>query len=297
MSLVELCSSNYNHLKLDTFGKKYYQQFNGNKIICEECATVYINDVANKLTEIITRYLERINMKDLVLRGDIYREEELNIITNAAIHDYMQYILPIKFSIKTKLFYEEYVSNIEDEYEDNLYKLARVNIESINCVDQFPVFNMILDLRSIDTTESINDAIKQYISSYVDLLYYELTDEVVKILMTHSPKEYTSTASCSCSSSAQQCISCNSSTVSESYVYNNRHFCLNCMYDIVVNLAKENNITDEVGLSIDNQSSNSTNYAIVNTPEWKRTVISKYQAKMSSLGIPINITHYTMTLN
>jgi hypothetical protein len=65
------------------------------------------------------------------------------------------------------------------------------------------------------------------------------------------------------------------------------------MYGMIVDLANDNNITDEVGLSIDK---NSLTYSIVNSDEWKRSVISKYINVMSSYGVNMNIVHYVMTL-
>ena len=64
------------------------------------------------------------------------------------------------------------------------------------------------------------------------------------------------------------------------------------MYEIVVNLASKNNVTDDVGLSIDKYY---TNYTIVDTPEWKRSVIDKYINKMLSIGLSTGITRITNT--
>ena len=305
MSLVEICTSKYKHAQLEVFGKKYYKQLNGDKRICAECIDAYVEEVSAKVFNIIMKCLNNINMQDSVKVNDSYREDEVNITTNISISNYWEYHLPIKYSVKANLFCKEYVEevsimNIENNVDtkETHYKLGLIQISSINCPDMFPTINMSLDIRDTDSSDRIKDLIQTYLGSYIMATFEELPDEMVKVIMdNYTSTTYQSACSCAATSSASGCSKCGGNINGEHYIYNNSQYCLDCMFELVVSLANANNITDDVGLSSDALSMNSSSYAIVNTPEWKRSVISKYENVMNELGVRPNIVHVQMTLS
>lgn len=278
MYLVEICNSTYKHLPIEIFGKKYYKRTNSDRIICAECIDAYIDTFSKKMTDIIIKCLDSATID--VEMGD----DRFTFTENISVADYMQYSLPVKFSI-----------------EINMTRIPTVNISSISCPDTMPKFDISFSISDDDRSrEYINSTISKYISWYIIILYDEIPDDAVKIMMKNaSASLYTSTCICNDSgssntaSSIQVCKTCNSSTSYEKYIYNNNQYCLDCMYNIIVDLAVANNVTDEVGLSIDKQS---LSYSIVNTAEWKRSVISKYINIMMAHNIDPNIIHYTMTI-
>jgi hypothetical protein len=64
------------------------------------------------------------------------------------------------------------------------------------------------------------------------------------------------------------------------------------MFDIVSVAAENANISADIGLKTDMFS---ISFAIINTDDWKRGVISKYIDVMIKMGKNPNITHYRVT--
>lgn len=279
-SLVEICNSAYAHSPLESFGKKYYRQRFGNKLICEECKNAYITEVSNSLTESIMGSLMHVILSE---------DDELSFTFEQKLNnDYMKYILPIKFEITINFKYND---PYMDEAELNNIKIAYATIIPTCSLVPYPSFKIKLAIPAVNSEEYIKGHIAQYLDSFISSFFIQLSDYAVHALMNKaSTKTYTS--DCSCSATGPKCTTCSSPITTEYYIYNNQLYCLNCMYEIVVNLASKNNVTDDVGLSIDKYY---TNYTIVDTPEWKRSVIDKYINKMLSIGLSTGITRITNT--
>ena len=169
-------------------------------------------------------------------------------------------------------------------------RIANVGITPIVCDSTYPKFYLSLDIRKNDSEEAITTHIYNYLDRFVNTFFTEIPNIGVQSIMNKAVTGYAS--SCAASAKAPECSNCSANVYSESYIYNNRVYCLNCMYDMVVHESINNNISDLVGLS---DQITSSNYAIVDSTEWKRSVIDKYINVMASLGAKPNITHYMMT--
>ena len=296
-NLVEICNSKYSHTGMEFLNKKYYMHLNGTKILCDECISDYIMHVVEDLAECI------INCKNQICallgdEGDYY-----TITLPVSAPNYMEYLLPIKFKVSisfrySKSYEDVYSTSISSATPNAVVKMTGVaNISSDVCPDIAPPFNFSLDFAEESTAASLCDAIRPKVQAYLRIVYPELPDETVYLLMKQATQpKYSSNCGCDSAkaSSSIYCVRCGVSTVFESYIYQNMQYCLDCMYALVVESAVNNNISDLIGLS--DVYGNTTNVAIVNSQEWKRTVISRYITEMTKLGKNPHIDHTMLTL-
>lgn len=305
--LVEICNSTYSHMDLTSFGKKYYRHRFKDKIICEECLNAYLDMTSKMLAWEIFNCTKNVNMQAMILTADVNRSDSFSFNYEKSVNNnFMQYILPISFKLSISFNYEklkEY-NKSEDDYNTlstaiaansplTATRIARVNITPIVCDSSYPAFNLYLDIRENDVEEVISSRIELYLRSFIASFFMELPELIIQTLMDKKGStEYSS--SCSAATTAPACSKCSVDVSNEQYIYNNKLYCLDCMYDIIVQSSIDNNITDLVGLS--STGSTTTHYAIVNSVDWKRSIIDKYINAMRSFGVNPNITHVRMTL-
>lgn len=304
MALVEICNSTYSHEPIMSFGKKYFKHRFKDKIICAECLRVYLEEASKTLAWEIFNCLSNVDMRELTALSDINRVENYSFkYQRTLITDFMKFILPITFELNISFDNETLKQYMDSSYLDihssisavtaapiTAVRVARARISPIVCDDSYPTFSVSLDIRKNDNEETIANHIKQYLESFVATFFKEIPDIAVQSIMNKATTGYES--SCATSAKAPECYNCSASVYSESYIYNNRVYCLNCMYEMIVQESVNNNISDLVGLS---DQITSSSYAIVDSVEWKRSVIDKYINVMTSLGVKPNITHYVMT--
>ena len=164
----------------------------------------------------------------------------------------------------------------------------------IICDSTYPAFNLSIDIRENDTEEKISEHIENYLRSFISAFFKEIPDIAVQNIM-NKKSNGTYSSNCDNSASASRCSKCGIIVSGEQYIYNNAIYCLDCMYEFVVQASVDNNIPNLVGLA--NMINNTSSYAIVDSREWKRYVIEKYIDAMSSLGVDPKIRHYIMTLS
>lgn len=295
MSIIEICDSTYSHTPINSLNKMYLKHRFKNKIICEECLSIYLNEASKTLAWEIFNCISNADMRTMTAatgkdRADSFSfTYERELITN-----FMQYILPTKFKIYVS-FVNELLMNYENletisttNTNSSIYQIARASITPIVCDSSYPSFNLTLDIRETDTEEIIANHIGDYIESFVCSFFKEIPDnEVQNIMNKKTSTEYSS--SCTNSASSPKCSICNINISSESYEYNNKMYCLDCMYEKVVRLAVDNNLREIVDLV--NQK-NLSSCAITDNNGWKRNVIDRYITAMGSYGFKPHITHY-----
>ena len=305
MALVEICNSTYPHLPLYQFGKRYLKHRFKDKIICEECLYDYHNEVSDMLSTEIFNCINHVDMMSMINNHEIPRNDSLSFtFEKTLLHDFMKYILPIKFELYIHFTYEEIIRHIDTNYLEayssistasnkplTSIRIARATIKPIVCDSSYPSFSMTLDIRKDDTQEIIGSQIYQYMTSFIDSFFTDIPDNAVIALMdSKNSPAYASSAT----ASSPKCSTCNSDAYFENYIYKNNVYCLNCMYAIVVKAAVDANISNEIGLSVD--VNNTSTYAIVNSQEYKRSAIDKYIAVMKSFGANPNISHCMITV-
>lgn len=300
-TLAEICSSKYTHQPLDSFGKKYYSQRFGDKRICEECVSHYIADTSKRIAENIIHCTEKISMNDITKYADGNKNEYFNIDLNISTVNYMEYLLPINYKVHLSMVYRKFYPQLELSSlvgREPYIIICNANISSDVCKDISPAFNFSLEVFNTDTVQTLRKSIEMYLEAYINMIYDEMTPGLVQSIMNNVSKStYSSQCACDSATSAHvaRCAMCAGSIGLEYYIYNNTQYCLDCMYDIVVKSTIDCNLGDEVGLSIENGKV-STTYGIVDTAEWKRSVIDKYIIAMTRYGANPNITHYKMTV-
>ena len=291
MAIIEICNSAFEHTPIDSLDKKYYKHRLKDKIICDECLNVYLDEAAKTLTWEIYNCIKSIDMQSMIKDSTFNRNDsfsftyERDMITN-----HMQYILPTKFELNISIIYDKIERYQNTNYDSltsisttnsnmiSVVKIARAKISPVVCDSTYVSFDLYLDIRENDTEEFISNRIRKYLTSFVVSFFKELPNIAVQNMMNKKNNGIWQSHSSDCTAK----------------VSNNQIYCLNCMYEIVVQLAIDNNITDLVGLSVMNN--NTSNYAVVNSLEWKRSVIDKYtNAVMNVFGVKPNIVHYTMT--
>ena len=306
MSLVEICNSTYNHAPIESFGKKYFKHRIKDKIICVECMGAYLDEAAKTLAREIFKCVTNVDMQELTKTSDVDRTECYTFTyQKSLITDFMKFILPLTFELNISFTYDKIQKYMDTDYLDShsisavtnspvtAIRIANARITSIVCDESYPKFYLSLDIRKNDSEEIIMNHIFQYLDRFVHTFFTEIPDIGVQSIMNKATTGDASYASsCATSAKAPECCNCNANVYSETYIYNSRVYCLNCMYEMVVQESINNNISDLVGLS---DQITSSNYAIVNSTEWKRNVIDKYINAMTSLGVKPNITHYMMT--
>ena len=307
MALTEICDSSYNHLPLYQFGKKYFKHRFKTKIICEECLSEYLEEVSNNLSNEIFSCLKNVDMLAMITTSDVYRTENFSFTFEKELDDtYMQYILPIKFDMNISFTYDKLKTYKDTDYlemtsADSIYtksplltsiRIARANIKPIVCDSTYPSFYISLDIHKSDKIEVIKNQIFEYMYSFVKSFFTQIPDvEVIKLMNDKNPSacNYASASAC-----GPTCSKCNINVSSENYIYQNNMYCLDCMYGIVVQSAVDNNISTDIGLGVD--VNNTSTYAVVNSAEYKRSVIDKYINVMKSLGANPNISHCMMVI-
>ncbi len=275
-NLIEICNSTYDHAKLESFGKKYYLQRFGDKILCEECKDAFIDEASKELS---------FHMIEIVKSLNVLAEDSISFTYDQKINcDYMLYILPIKFKIIIEM--GSLHSNLYDETINNCIITITPNCPAV----EYPTFKIVLNIPEDNYEEYISSHIKEYLISFINSFFVLLPDNAVQTLMNAKANgKYSSSGS----SDNKKCSNCYLTTDNEYYIYSNQIYCLDCMYGIVVKLCEKNNITDDVGLSIEKYY---TTYTIVDTPEWKRSVIDKYINKMKELGVSSGIIYVRISI-
>lgn len=295
MAIVEICDSTYTHTPINSLDKMYLKHRFKNKIICEECLSAYLDESSKTLAWEIFNCIGNVNNRALLASSISDRSDSFSFTYEKDLNTkFMQYILPIKFKIHIS-FVNELLSSYDLETSlstmpsnSNTYRIARATINPIVCDSSYPSFSLTLDIRETDNKENIADHICVYFENFVSSFFEVIPENTVQMLMDKkNSSEYSSNSANSASS--PKCDICNTNISFESYEYNNKFYCLDCMYDKVVQLAVDNNLSDLVGLV---SQANTTTYAITDTNGWKRNVIDKYITAMGSFGFRPHITHY-----
>lgn len=302
MALIEICNSTFDHAPISSISsKKYYKHRFKNKIICEECLNAYIDEASKTLSYEIYKTIKSSQSKNDTHDNYFTIEYERDLFSK-----FMEYILPIKFELHISLAYREELKYDTTDRDTSLtaistisnnptkiIHLGRAKISPIVGDTPYISFDLTLDILDTDNEQTIADYIRNYLMQFVNTIFNELpTWGVQNIMNDQSTSIYSSVDATSAKS--PECSNCGADVTFESYIYNSKVYCLDCMYDIVVKAAVENNLTDMLGLSI--MDNNTSNYAIVNNAEWKRSIIDKYINTMASYGIKLNITRYKMTV-
>ena len=296
MAIIEICNSTFNHTPIDSLEKVYLKHRFKDKIICEKCLSAYIGEVSKTLSNEIFNCIKNTSMKSIIETSDINRDDKFSYTyEKSLINNFMQYILPIKFKLNISFMYEILNENSnynpESDTTNDIVRISMATIEPIVCDSTYPSFTLVLDIRETDTEAIITNQIEEYLESFILTFFKELPNVAVQNLM-NIKKNGQYSSSCANSIKSLACSNCSIDISGERYIYNNVSYCLDCMYAIAVESAVNNNLADDVGLS---DISDSSSYAIVNSIEWKRSVINKYIHAMESLGIKLNITHAMMT--
>ena len=306
MALTEICNSTFNHYKIESIGqKKYFKHRMKDKIICEECLNAYLDEASKTLSWEIFNSISNVDMKSMITTSDIERSDSFSFTyERSLINNFMQSILPIKFKLYISFMYDSIIKYTDTDYMQlnsisaasaspiKVIKIATCRISPIVCDESYPAFSLAIDILEKDTSDSISEHIRKYISSFVSSFFIEIPDIAVQNIMNKKSNGIYTSHCDAASTNANKCSKCNVSVYGETYIYQNNKYCLNCMYEIVVQLAIDNNIPDKVGLSYVDTT---TSYGIIDTEAWKRSVIDKYINVMLSFGVTTNIIHYTIT--
>lgn len=115
----------------------------------------------------------------------------------------------------------------------------------------------------------------------------------------HSTCDYRSADTCGCctvttnnegtgtyhNQPAGECDACHKALFSPYYLWNNRAFCINCMYDYVIQSAMAYGLTDECGITIPIKDQPTDIQYVETNIEWMRNVIDRYFNAVESMGI------------
>lgn len=277
---IEICDSSYSHYSTDgemnfpVFpDKKYFKGYNFKRILCSECIGAWVDHVSRKFASRIAAYLENINMEALSESSYLQRKEKIVVLEDVGVDDEFKDIICDDSNMSITLTSDGFYDSMTE-----VYHLGNASIglySMIDSRDSWPNTEIMLDLYTGDTQQSITERLKGYLNALIRTRYTQLSEAEVNAIMNSKKEEeehkYESDAPCQCS--AYKCATCSSSISEHYYVFQNRTYCLDCMYDMIVNLAMTFNITDELGLSIDKISNT---YMIRDSVEWKRAVIDKY---------------------
>lgn len=136
--------------------------------------------------------------------------------------------------------------------------------------------------------------IYQYIAMCTKVSFGVLHDYVVEALMDDAwSKKYHSTATTDKIHGIRPgtCTKCGiTSSDDVIYMYQNNYICIDDLYKIVVKLAVEANLAEEVGLALSDERF-SEQQIIRTTRMWKRTVIDRYMNAMEAHGANPEIRH------
>ena len=150
--------------------------------------------------------------------------------------------------------------------------------EKSESINQIPIYELSLDIlggKFADTEEILYKRIKNYLKAMINNCFNQIPDMIVQALMNNYDRK--SHQSKKSTDDDYKCDKCGSVSPSGMYYkYENGIYCLNCMYNIVVQLAIQNNLSEAVGIAWDENDDHDETYLIVGTDEWKKLVISKY---------------------
>ena len=284
-TLYEICSQKncIEHTPLTQFGKKYYRTCDGT-IFCEECLKIYKEDVVNTIVSAI------LNVKDHIDIPTIH--ENLNRVMLSAsnrIRTHFKYKMGNHFPNSAVLTITSYSEQTTNEDNDKL------NDYGCTIID-FGTMRFGTDLYTRDNKFSLTNLVTAYIDQYMDMNLTLIPDNEVQMLMDAAASGDFNSGDCNGQLDAT-CVICGATCSSEYYIINNVIYCLDCMYEYVVKSAVMQNLSEQVGIAVENPPCDSNVFNIYNTKDWKRTVIGKYILTMKSLGFDPGICHFTTNLS
>ena len=288
--LPELCSSDYKHAPMHYLNKHYYTVGSTGKLLCDECLTSFIFKQSKLIADAIFQHYQSAEQYKI----DLFRDPNntMDYSGQVPVLDFMRKVLGPVFQIQTKIWTYAAVVQFDQPAPPSILGKSTITLPAIDPKDPLGFeYGLQLTYYAYESeneklrylVDSICGALRAFIRGTMDLV----TDDQMEALITATTQsKYSSSAlgddstgDCGCSSVEPEvqgvCAHCGKALTKPYFIYHNAAYCLDDMYAIVVQQSVATHLADEVGLS-DAEDTKSTNYRIMNTPEWKMSVISKY---------------------
>lgn len=289
--LPEICSSDYEHAPMVHLNKSYYSVGSTGHLLCDECLTSFVYHQSKLIAEAIYQQYQAAHQ----YKVDIFRDPNNTMEYTSMVHtlDYMSRILGPNFVIHTKIWTYAAIEQFDRPNVPSILGSSKISLRKKLGDDllDFTYTVQLTDYAFHDEavkikylTESIQGALRAFIRGTMD----RLSEKTVECRMSaETQSKYSSYAQetgsateCPCHSDDSKdaeafCAHCGQALSRPYYIYRNNAYCIDDMYAIVVEQAVASNLSEQIGLA-DDQDSKSSNYRIMETPEWKMIVIAKY---------------------
>ena len=295
-NLPELCNSDYKHQQQTRMIKEYYRSNDRSLILCSECLGVWCYQQAVLIASAIIQQFQAVEHKqEIIFRGS----NTFKLAQTIKVIPWMRRIFKNPFDLKTTI--EMRTSEFDENNFSSLYGDSTISLEMDTSM-RFS-YDMEIDWHSLSFHQSsilqkIAVPISEVLMSFIRSFMTRMTPEEIDLEMNkqidhfkyHTVASGYTPGDCPCdkenddssenemaniSMLTHTCSTCGRALEVPFYIYHNQALCLQHMYEIVVQAAIRNNLSETCGLSLEGEPYKA-DYRLVDDSMFMMSVIDKY---------------------
>ena len=309
---IEICRSKYNHTPITVYDKGYYREImNQEDILCDECVGHWIHNQAKALAFIVNRFLFASAAAFPMSLNTTNDSIDFSIIV--PMLDYMNPIIGTGFKVSTRFYmindhHEPKTPN--GKFDSKLFMDITIELLTGREDENYQfTFNIRYNDPRIECSQWIRyltDRIAGYLDVFIRGHYDSISaeeKEQIATSMQDFPTYHSGTATpfgdenCPCEDEDEDeeddgsatnevvtCSVCNIGTTKPYYIWNNRCYCIDCLYNYVVKSAINTHMADPTGIAINRHDHSEPKHNYKEELEWKIACIDRYFNALKDLG-------------